>query len=62
MSLRVSERHLRRSMRGRTQFDALAGDRREGESEYIAMLSPKTRDPYREFMARRHDPDQELKD
>lgn len=37
-------------------------DRREGESEYIAMLSPESRESYREFMARRHSPDEELKD
>ena len=49
-------------MRGRTQFDALAGDRREGESEYIAMLSPESRESYREFMARQSQPDEELKD
>ena len=37
-------------------------DRCEGESEYIAMLSPESRESYREFMARRHDPQDELED
>lgn len=37
-------------------------DRREGESEYIAMLCPETRESYREFMARQAQPNEELKD
>lgn len=54
--------NVRNIWTGSPEGKTIQSDRREGESEYIAMLSPETRESYREFMARGHNPDKELKD